>query len=134
MIAACFLAGCGGNSDRPKLGTVTGTVSMDDKPYPNVWVLFNPTTGGRTSMGRTNDEGVYELLYLEGTKGANIGPHKVVIMAYHEDEIEEARINNEPIEEPIPAKYNAQTTLTADVKEGSNVIDFPLSTAGVDAE
>jgi hypothetical protein len=87
MVGAAFLTGCGGSSDQPELGTVTGTVYMDDKPLPNVWVMFSPTTTGRTSMARTDENGEYELLYLEGTEGANIGTHKVVVMTYHEDEI-----------------------------------------------
>ncbi|MGD9857637.1 MAG: carboxypeptidase-like regulatory domain-containing protein [Planctomycetaceae bacterium] len=126
IIAACLCMGCGGRGDRPELGTVTGTVFLDDQPLPNVWVMFNPTAGGRTSMARTNENGEYELMYLEGTKGANLGSHKVVIMTYHEDEIEEMRFNNEPVKEPILPRYNSQTTLTAEVKEGKNPIDFHL--------
>lgn len=127
LIGACFLAGCRGRSDRPKLGSVTGTVFMDDKPLPEVWVMFNPTGGGRTSTARTDKDGKYELMYLEGVKGANIGTHKVVVMTYHEDEIEEMKINTgKPVKEPIPAKYNSKTTLTEEVKEGNNVIDIHL--------
>lgn len=78
-------------------------------------------------MGRTDENGQYELMYLEGVKGANLGSHKVVIMTYHEDEIEEMKANGEgPVEEPIPSQYNTKTTLTARVEEGKNVIDFPL--------
>jgi hypothetical protein len=127
MACVCFVSGCGGRSDRPKLGTVTGTVFMDDKPLPEVWVMFNPTGNGRTSTARTNKEGQYELMYLEGTKGANLGSHNVVIMTYHEDEIEEMKANTgKPVKEPIPAKYNSKTTLTTEVKEGKNVSDFHL--------
>lgn len=126
-IATCCLAGCGGSGDRPQLGTVTGTVYMDDKPLPNVWVMFNPTSGGRTSMARTGEDGNYRLMYLEGATGANLGSHSVVIMTFHEDEIYELQAeSNEPVKEPIPARYNSATTLTADVKEGANVIDFRL--------
>jgi hypothetical protein len=129
IVGACLLVGCGGASDRPDLGTVTGTVTLDDKPLGNVWVMFSPTTG-RTSVGRTDENGKYELMYLEETKGANLGSHKVAIMTYHEDELEELRAaSEEPVKEPIPAKFNSQTTLTADVKEGPNVIDFPLKSA-----
>ncbi|MBX3438597.1 MAG: hypothetical protein KF861_13980 [Planctomycetaceae bacterium] len=127
MIGLCVLMGCGGKGDRPKLGTVTGTVSMDDQPLPNVWVFFNPTGGGRTSMGRTDEYGTYELMYLEGAKGANLGSHQVVIMTYHEDEIEEMKLNTgKPVIDPIPARYNSKSELTAEVKEGKNVLDFPL--------
>ena len=126
LLGGLLLAGCGGDDDRPQLGTVTGTVAMDGKPLPNVWVMFNPTSG-RTSMGRTNENGEYELMYLEGTKGANLGSHKVVVLTYNEDELYELQAAaNEPIKEPIPAKYNSQTTLTKEVKEGENVIHFHL--------
>ncbi|MCA9109532.1 MAG: hypothetical protein KDA52_06275 [Planctomycetaceae bacterium] len=126
IVATCLCLGCGSRGDRPELGTVTGTVYMDDEPLPNVWVMFNPTGGGRTSLGRTDEEGEYELMYLEGAEGANLGSHQVVIMTYHEDEIEEMKLNNEPVKEIIPSKYNTKTTLNADVKEGSNTIDFKL--------
>lgn len=126
VAGACLLAGCGGRDDRPKLGTVTGTVFMDEKPLPEVWVMFSPSVG-RTSTARTDKDGKYELMYLEGSKGANLGTHKVVIMTYHEDEIEEMKINTgKPVKDPIPAKYNSKTTLTETVKEGKNVIDFHL--------
>lgn len=125
-VGACLLVGCGGRGDRPELATVTGTVFLDDKPLSDTWVMFNPTRG-RTSLARTNNDGKYELLYLEGVKGANIGSHSVVITAYNEDEIEEMKASsNEPVKEPIPAKYNSKTTLTEEVKEGKNVIDFHL--------
>ena len=111
-VGACLLAGCGGRGDRPELGTVTGTVFMDDKPLPDTWIMFIPTTG-RTSLARTNSDGEYELMFLEGVKGANLGSHKVVITTYNEDEIEEMKsASSEPVKEPIPAKYNSKTTLT----------------------
>lgn len=127
FIGAWFLAGCSGRSDRPQLGTVTGVVYMDEKPLPDVWVLFNPTGNGRTSTARTSKEGQYELMYLEGAKGANLGSHNVVIMTYHEDEIEEMKANTgKPVKDPILPKYNSRTTLTAEVKEGKNHFDFHL--------
>ena len=102
---------------------------MDDKPLPNVWVMFHPAQG-RTSIARADENGEYELLYLEGTSGANLGTHKVAITTYNEDEIEELKANSsEPIKEPIPSRYNSRTTLTAEVKEGDNDIDFPLKSA-----
>ena len=126
MIGACVLTGCS-RGDRPQLGAVTGTVFLDEAPLPNVWVMFNPTAGGRTSMARTNELGQYELLYLDGVKGANIGSHKVVILTYNEDELEEMKASaGGSVKEPIPSKYNSQTTLTEDVSEGRNVIDFHL--------
>lgn len=127
IIGTSLLMGCGGSGDRPKLATVTGTVFMDEKQVPNIWVMFNPTGGGRTSVARTNNDGLYELQYLEKVKGANIGSHKVVIMSYNDDELEEMRAaTNKAVKEPIPSKYNSKSTLTEEVKAGKNVIDFHL--------
>ena len=127
IIGIFLLTGCGGSGDRPDLGQVTGTVFMDGEPLPLVWVMFNPTTGGRTSMGRSNEIGQYKLMYLDGVEGANIGPHKVAVLSYHEDEIEELRLNTgKPVKEPIPAKYNTETTLEEEVMPGPNVIDIYL--------
>lgn len=126
IVGACFLAGCGGRGDRPQLGTVTGTVYLDDKPLPNVVVMFSPTSG-KTSVGRTNERGQYELSYLERVKGANIGTHTIMIQTYGEDELQELRgASEKPVEEPIPAKYNSKSTLKEEVKQGKNVIDFRL--------
>lgn len=126
LLGALLLAGCGGVDDRPTLGSVTGTVTMDGQPLPNVWVMFNPTAG-RTAMARTDENGEYELQYLEGTEGANLGTHSVVIQTYAEDELYELQeASGKPVKEPIPARYNSKTMLKAEVKEGNNVIDFPL--------
>jgi hypothetical protein len=129
VVAAGLLVGCGGSGDQPDLGSVSGTVTMDDKPLPNVWVMFMPDTG-RTALARTDENGEYEMMYLEGTPGANLGNHKVSITTYSEDEAQEMAFNTgKPVKEPIPARYNSKTTLTAEVKEGDNDIDFPLTSA-----
>lgn len=125
MIGVFLLTGCSGKRDRPSLGTVTGKVFMDGQPLPNVWIMFIPTTG-RTSIGRADKDGKFELMYLEGVKGANLGTHKVVITTYNEDEIEDFKAEGKFVEEPIPAKYNHETTLTETVKEGKNNIEIRL--------
>src|SRR5690606_6599242 len=122
IIGVCFLVGCRGSADRPELGQVTGTVYLDGEPVPFVWVMFNPTGGGRTSMGRSDENGQYKLMYLDGVEGANIGQHEVAVMMYHEDELEELReYSDKPINEPIPPRYNSETTLAEMVVAGPNV-------------
>lgn len=95
---------------------------MDGAPLAGALVSFAPDEG-RASQGVTDSEGKYELIYIGRTKGAKLGSHKVHITTFMEDDSDpDAR----KIKETIPAKYNKNTTLTADVKSGKNSCDFPL--------
>lgn len=53
-----------------------------------------------------------------------VGKHKVQIST-HRSEEEDVEGNTIPAApEKLPAQYNRETTLTAEVKSGSNTIDF----------
>lgn len=122
-LCLCLTVGCGGGagSDQPDLGTVTGVVTMDGEPLPNVSVTFTPAEG-RPSNGVTDEAGKYELGYLRDTKGAVIGSHQVSITTPQDAPTPPGQ----KYKDPIPAKYNTQTTLTEEVKAGDNTIDFKL--------
>ncbi len=77
LIVPLMLVGCG-TGDLPQLGTVTGRVVLNDEPLKNVEITFSPDNG-RPSYGRTNDDGRYELEYLNDTKGAKVGKHTISI-------------------------------------------------------
>ena len=97
---------------------------MDDKPLPRALVMFAPESG-RTSTGVTDDEGKYTLMYLFDTPGAKIGKHKVSIVTYYEDDASPEALNTK---EKIPARYNAKSELTAEVKPGEdNTKNFSLT-------
>ena len=120
-------AGCGGgSSDQPDLGSVTGSVVIDEKPLPNAMVVFSPENG-RSSMGITDSDGNYELIYVGETKGAKIGPHTISITTVQEDNSEESGEAAATFKEAIPAKYNTKSTLAEEVKAGDNVFDFALT-------
>ncbi|QDU08970.1 carboxypeptidase regulatory-like domain-containing protein [Gimesia aquarii] len=122
-------SGCGGSqvSDQPDLGTVTGTVTMDGTALPGAMVIFSPEKG-RSSMGTTDSEGKYEMIYVGDTKGAKLGNHKISITTVQEGNSEESGEETATtFKETIPAKYNTKTTLTEIVKEGDNVFDFELT-------
>ncbi|MEQ8633710.1 hypothetical protein [Gimesia maris] len=126
-LSLLFLSACGGGSDTPPLGTVTGVVTLDDKPLADAEVTFQPEKG-RPSLGKTDSEGNYTLVYTASDNGALIGPHKVLITTAVEAFSDESGAGNDREARPeiLPPKYNAQTTLTAQVKPGANTIDFPL--------
>ncbi|MBR9804015.1 carboxypeptidase regulatory-like domain-containing protein, partial [bacterium] len=73
------LSGCGGSSDTPDLGSVSGTVTIDGAPASNVTVTFTPVEGGRASTGTTSSSGHYNLVYSPSEAGAVLGQHKVTI-------------------------------------------------------
>lgn len=122
-LALATVIGCGGGGGASDLGQVTGTITMDGKPLENAEVVFAPPTG-RPSMGLTDSNGKYELNYIRDIKGAVPATHKVRITTRPEEVAD--NYSGPAFKEPIPAKYNADTTLTADVKLGENTFDFEL--------
>lgn len=107
------LFGCA-SSDVPELGEVYGKVTLDGKPVPGLNILFTPETG-RAAGAITDEEGYYELKYLEGYGGCKIGPAKVT---FEWSPGVEASVS-------IPAKYMQEGSDVV-VKAGSNELNFPL--------
>ena len=62
-----------------ELGRVTGRVTRNGQPMPNLWVDIGPINGGRPGEGFTNTDGWYELWYTSEKKGAWVGRHRAVI-------------------------------------------------------
>jgi len=120
-ILVSLLSGCGGTPpDQPATAPVMGIVKLDGKPLPNVIVVFNSDTG-RPSSATTDENGKYDLNYFGSTRGATLGPHTVTITTPTDGP------TAPNYRDPIPAKYNTATTLTANVKASENTFDFDLS-------
>jgi hypothetical protein len=115
-VAVCFVLGC--NKSEVELGAVRGTVTLDGQPLPDAIVRFIPKAGGRTAFGRTDAEGRYEMLYSASASGAIVGTVRVEITTGDPDDPKAA--------EKVPAKYNVNSELTAEVGSKSNVLDFKL--------
>ena len=134
-ISMFFQPGCGGPSDQPELGQVTGTITLDGKPLSGVAVVFQPDNG-RPARGTTDAAGKYELTYIRETKGAKVGPNRVEIAPSEEgeaEEVDDAGEESKPVtQQPksakpkIPSRYNVQSELKVDVKAGKNTFDFKL--------
>ncbi len=110
------LAGCSWDN-RPALGEVTGTVTLDGRPLAAAAMHFTPDGPGRTSLGSTDSAGGYRLRYLRDIEGANLGRHTVRIMTATEEN---------GGREILPPRYHAATVLEAMVQPGTNRIDFSL--------
>lgn len=96
-------------------------------------VVFQPiaTTAkpGPGSIGRTNENGVFELQLFNGkAKGALIGKHKVSITAYEGDDEPQSSSADMPFRKAlVPDKYNSETILTFEVPAGgTNEAQFDL--------
>src|SRR5262245_26807017 len=120
IISALLLTGCGG-PEHPDVGRVSGVVMLDGQPLTEATVMFQPTQG-RASVATTDSAGKYTLIYLDGVPGALLGSHKVIIRTEIPGEDGQAPI----AKEKLPKKYHAESELTAEVKPGSNKLDFEL--------
>jgi hypothetical protein len=127
------LLGCGGGAgDRPDLGQVEGTITLDTKPLVGAHVTFQPENG-RPSTAITNEAGRYVLNYKGANDpGAAVGKHKVIISTHQAgDPDSDDPAKQKDQKETIPAEYNSATTLTAEVKAGENEpINFDLKSGG----
>jgi hypothetical protein len=125
-LLSLFSTGCGSSYS---LGTVTGVVTLDGKPLPQATVTFSRGQG-RMSVGTTDDQGHYQLLYTVSPKGAEPGSHTVRIATQIEAFSGEGDLAAvEGRKELLPPRYNDRTELTAEVKPGRNTIDFDLTSA-----
>ncbi len=75
---ACLLSGCGGSSNAPKVHAVSGVLTVNGQPVPNVILHFVPAKG-RPSTGVTDAKGAFELKYEKDVLGVVPGDHKVWI-------------------------------------------------------
>ena len=114
----CSILGCGGN---PNLGKVTGTITLDGQPLADATIVFTPDSGGSTSFGKSDSSGYYKMVFSDTEDGAWIGASKVSIRTG--DVLPD---NSGVIPEKVPNVYNTRSTLTAEVKTGSNTFDWKL--------
>jgi hypothetical protein len=80
-----FVTGCGGlsgDSDRPTVVNVSGTVTLNNQPIEGATVLFSPTDGGLGATGLTDADGKFQLRTFEQNDGAVPGRYDVAVFKY----------------------------------------------------
>ena len=115
---ATLLIGC--SQSGPKTYPVSGTVSVDDQPL-ETGKIFLVDPAGRL------DSDVGDIVHGEFSFRAKQGPKRVELRAAREtDEI--SHFGGAVTEESLPARYNSQSTLTAEVTTSrkQNVYTFGL--------
>jgi hypothetical protein len=143
IVSAAAGPGC---SRGPQFADVSGTVTLNGRPLPDVEVVFLPDpeagTVGPSSTAYTDTKGYYQLVTNKGQRGAVVGTHRVCIRdlaALPLPPILNAEGNPEragprgarPAPKPsrVPAPYSSsqETPLRAvEVKRGGQTLDFEL--------
>jgi hypothetical protein len=130
LVLSIAATGCGG-AKTPRLGRVTGKVTLGGQPLPDALVTFSPTEKGTQSAGKTGPDGTYTLVYGRGINGAVIGEHTVTISTY----VPEMEDPPSPaVPEKVPLKYREGESLPkVAVKSGNNTLDFSLEPGPIEA-
>lgn len=127
--AVLFIGGCGPKG--PEVVEVTGTVTYQGKPVPNLFLNFKPEKG-RPSWGVTDDQGRYWLRYSNSRDGAVTGSHTVWVQFRPKSPAEEFRMTagggGKSLLPAILEKYGneATTPLKFEIAEKGQVVDIPL--------
>ena len=123
VVAMLAFSGCAPSG--PKTATVAGSVTVDGAPLADGNMIFRDAAGKEKSYGGKVVAGEYSFESTPGSK-------KVEVRAMREvpGKMDESN-PDEPVpamEQYIPAKYNTETTLTAEVTDsGENRFDFTLT-------
>jgi hypothetical protein len=145
LIASLALFGLLGRRNEKFFVPVSGTVSLNGQPLPDVIVSFSREGGSHIASGKTDDEGKFRLSTLQQGDGAEAGTHVVWItrrsgvrdyiamddpkytekMIALREKIRTERESQDKLEETIPMSYFDKTTssLRAEV-EGRKPLNF----------
>lgn len=128
VVLALFALGCG--SEPFQRGAVNGQVTFGGQPVANGTIVFIPTGAGLSASASA--EIVAGKFAIPGKQGPSVGTHRVEVLAMRNNGKKEAGSPYPPgtmvddIEQYIPASYNHQSELKADVKSGGQTINFDL--------
>jgi hypothetical protein len=134
LLGMLVLFGCSSEADYSSLNLVdvTGKVTLDGSPLAGARVAFHGADG-HTPIGITDSAGVYKLMYDSSQPGCTPG-EKVVRITTGSAASEEgadpdgATEEGAPTAEPIPAKFNRQSTLKAHVTAENRTFNWDLHT------
>jgi hypothetical protein len=125
LIAVLAPAGC---SDGLPFGDVRGEVTLDGKPLKEGVVRFAPTDGKTPTASALIADGQFRERVPAGTHRVEISAPKLPKGFDSSKQLKRGTVDeNVPLEELIPARYNARSELTAEVKKGTNDLRFDLT-------
>lgn len=119
-------SGCNSSPEGPELIQVSGNVTYDGQPLEDGRIRFRLTSGDLRAFETDIVDGKYALETYEGPMQVEVRASRIV-----PGKFEQASPDDEPQpvgEMFIPEKYNAKTTLTAEVTpDGDNEFPFDLT-------
>lgn len=130
VVLCVALGGCGGGAtdDLPRQA-VSGKVTLDGKPLARGSIQFQPVAGQGVAAGGEVKDGAYSVAREQGPVP---GDYQVIISSTPPPSVEPTGPPGEstpPPPDPIPARYNTASTLTAKVEAGkASSLDFALTT------
>src|SRR6185436_2329090 len=120
LVLLCVLsAGCGTGSVQ---GTVSGTVTLDGKLVDGGLIRFVPSDGNSQPADSVTTGSVYSVTMRVGEKKV-----EVYWAPSSGKAADTATQGTEQIVQRIPARYNAQTTLSYAIVKGKQTKDFALT-------
>ena len=120
LLGVTLLFGCSGPSN---IQPVSGSITLDGKPCPGLFVLFTPLEGEQktSSRGQTDENGQFTLRYSSQIQGALIGKHLVQVSPNPDPGPGIAKVS-------LPPRYNRRSELRAEVTtDGDNTFQFDLT-------
>jgi len=134
LLSAIGLTGCGGGDGLPRRA-ISGTVTLDGRPLDRGRIEFRPIGPG-TPAGASIEQGSFRVPLDQGPVP---GRYRVNISSADEpgpSGVAKAEEESGPgpgppgATERLPARYNASSTLIAEVKaDAPNVFDYPLDSS-----
>lgn len=126
LLAPVVLVGCGGGPEGPELFPVSGTVTFDGSPVDDGRILFRRAEGDQKAYSAEIKAGKYSLECEAGKVKVEITASRLIPGKFDTSNPDD---EPQPVGEMyIPAKYNSESTLEAEVKSaGENTIPFDLT-------
>ncbi|WP_339733882.1 hypothetical protein [uncultured Gimesia sp.] len=134
-LAILAITGCGGQSGlKFSTSQVQGTVNYQGKPLESGKIRFIPD--GKVVNGQVAGKAIFADIQdgkysVSSEDGATVGKNRIEIKSYRGSgkKVVSSGGESQKIEEVVqflPSKYNTESTLSIEIKEGENVQDFDL--------
>ncbi len=123
--------GCGGSDDGLPREAISGNVTLDGEPLAIGYVTFDPAEGQATQSGGLITVGKFSVPREQGpvpgkySVSISSGSAEAKLSPAEEKTGMPGHVPTNKARDPIPAKYNTNSTLDAEVKKGGGN-DFPF--------
>ena len=123
MALLCACIGCGSGHPR-----IEGTVTLDGVAVDGGSISFFQGSGPGSDQGNAPIKGGKYV--IEGDQARNLTPGSYTVRIFWLQLVGNTNPKyvdaSAPVKQVIPVQYNDQSTLTRDIKAGTNKLDFDL--------